>query len=48
MSLAIQDLSLIVPDLDFTLDDIETVYEKLDLDNTGQITYTQFVIGTLD
>ena len=40
MALAIQDLSLIVPDLDFTSEDIQAVFEKLDLDYTGLITYT--------
>ena len=42
MALAIYDLSLIVPDLDFSADDTETAYEKLDLDSTGLITYSQF------
>ena len=40
MALAIQDLSLIVPDLNFTSEDMQEVFTKLDLDHTGLITYT--------
>ena len=39
---------MIVPDIEFTTEDIHNVYEKLDLDNTRQITYSQFLIGSLD
>ena len=49
MVLAIEDLKLIVPDLDdFSVLDIESAYEKLDRDYSGSISYTHFLIGTLD
>ena len=40
MALAIEDLSIIVPDIDFTAEDTYNVFEKLDLDNTKSITYS--------
>ena len=48
MSLAIQSLRLSVPSLDFTAADIDAAYEKLDLDHTGLLTYSQFLIATLN
>ena len=38
MRLAIQELKLIVKDLNFTVEDIDDMFKKLDLDNTGLIT----------
>ena len=48
MALAIEDLKLTVPDLNFSMLDIESAYEKLDRDYSGSISYTHFLIGTLD
>ena len=38
MRLAIQELKLIVKDLNFSPEDIDDMFKKLDLDNTGLIT----------
>ena len=38
MRLAIQELKLIVKDLNFSAEDIDDMFKKLDLDNTGLIT----------
>ena len=47
MRLAIQELKLIVKDLNFSAEDIDDMFKKLDLDNTGLITLSQFLIATL-
>ena len=48
MTLAIEDLKLQVRDLNFTGADIVEAFKKLDLDRTGLITHTQFVVATLE
>ena len=48
MQLAIQDLRQIVPDLNFTSQDVQETFRKLDVEQTGLITYSQFVFATLD
>ena len=48
MTLAIQDLKLRVHDLDFSAEDIDQTFGKLDLDQTGLINLSQFVVATLD
>jgi len=37
-----------VPDLDFTRSDVEHIFAELDVDNTGLLTYSQFLLATLD
>ena len=41
-------MRLSVPSLDYTAADIDATYEKLDLDNTGLLTYSQFLVATLN
>lgn len=41
-------LNLILPDLNFTTADVRTTFEMLDADKTGLLTYSQFLIATLD
>lgn len=48
MSLAIEDLKTQVQDLNFTAADIDEAFRKLDLDHTGLITHTDFVVATLE
>ena len=48
MLLAFQDLSFSMPELEFTSQDVITVFEKLDLEKTELITYSQFMVATLD
>ena len=48
MTLAMEDLKLRVHDLDFTAEDINQTFIKLDLDKTGLITHSQFVVATMD
>ena len=48
MTLALEDLKQRVLDLDFTIEDINETFDKLDLDKTGLITHSQFVVATLD
>ena len=44
----VNDLKHVVPTLDLEEQDIGVVYEKLDYDRTGEITFSQFLIATLD
>ena len=44
----VNDLKQVVPTLDLEEQDIDVVYEKLDYDRTGEITFSQFLIATLD
>ena len=37
-----------VPDLDFTRSDVEAIFAELDFDNTGLLTYSDFLLATLD
>lgn len=37
-----------MPDLDFTAEDIDSAFNKLDRDGSGSINYSHFLIGTLD
>ena len=37
-----------MPDLAFTAYDIDKTFEKLDLDESGKITYQLFLIATLE
>ena len=48
MQRAVEALRAEVRDLDITHEDVEAVYEKLDLDNTKLLTYSQFIVATLD
>ena len=48
MMLAMEDLKLRVPDLDFTANDVAMTFGKLDLDRTGLITHSMFLVATLD
>ena len=41
-------LNLLLPDLNFTRADVENTFRKLDADQTGLITYSQFLFATLD
>ena len=41
-------LNEILPDLNFTEEDVHNTFLKLDADKTGLITYSQFIIATLD
>ena len=45
---ALNNLSEMVPDLDFTRSDVEKIFAELDVDNTGLLTYSQFLLATLD
>ena len=47
MQIAIEELCQICTDLQFTKYDVEKAFQKLDIDKTGLITYTQFLIATL-
>jgi len=48
MRLAIQDLKFSVSDLEFGEDDVEEAFDKIDLDRTGLITHSQFIVATFD
>ena len=48
MTFAIQELFNVIGDFNFTAEDIDATFAKLDLDNTGIITYSQFLIATVD
>jgi Ca2+-binding EF-hand superfamily protein len=48
MTFAIQELFNVIGDFNFTAEDIDATFTKLDLDNTGIITYSQFLIATVD
>ena len=48
MLLALEDLKLRVHDLNFTADDVIETFNKLDLDKTGLITHSMFVVATID
>lgn len=37
---ALNNLSEMVPDLDFTRSDVEHIFAELDVDNTGLLTYS--------
>ena len=37
-----------VPSLDFTRDEVESIFEQVDIDRSGQLSYSQFLIATLD
>lgn len=48
MRCALEDLFGVVGEFDFTDDDIEDMFGKLDFDSSDLITYSQFLIATLD
>lgn len=48
METAIHNLGQIVANLDFNLSDVRDAFQKLDLDKTGLLTYTQFLQATLE
>ena len=41
-------LNLILPDLNFTSENVSNTFSMLDADGTGLITYSQFLFATLD
>ena len=43
-----QELCNLIGERNFTAEDIDTTFAKLDLDNTGLITYSQFLMATVD
>lgn len=47
MILEMQELCSLIPNLEFTCYEVEKVFRRLDIDKTGQITYTQFCFATL-
>lgn len=48
MRVAIERLRAIMPELAFTDEDVDATFDKLDVDKTGLITFSQFVFATLD
>ena len=47
MVLEMQELCQVIPNLEFTCYDVDRVFRSLDIDKTGQVTYTQFCFATL-
>ena len=48
MQCAMQELCNMIGERNFTAEDIDATFAKLDLDNTGLITYSQFLMATVD